>query len=173
MQIEIRDAGPEDLEAVLALNEAAVPAVNSVPMAQMEKFLREAAYFRVALVDGAIAGFLVGLTPDADYSSPNFLWFRRHYDDFAYVDRIAIAEHARRFGLGTALYRDFERRLGEQAPRLACEVNLKPPNEPSMRFHERFGFVRVGENPVDGKVVAMLVKELRQERIAHSPAPPV
>ena len=50
--------------------------------------------------------------------------------------------------------------LYARVPRLACEVNLEPPNEPSMRFHERHGFARVGEQPVDGKIVAMLVKEL-------------
>ncbi len=160
MQIEIRDARAADLDAVLALNEAVVPAVNSVPMAQMEKFLREADYFRVALAGGDLAGYLIGLTPDADYHSPNFLWFRRRYDAFGYVDRVAVAAFARRLGVGTALYRDFERHFRGRAPRLACEVNLEPPNEPSMRFHERFGFVKVGEQPVDGKVVAMLVKEL-------------
>lgn len=169
MSIEIRDARPGDLESVLALNEAAVPAVNSVPLAQMEKFLREAAYFRVALAGGEVAGYLVGLTPAADYASPNFLWFRRHYADFGYIDRIAIAGRARRLGLGSALYADFERAFTGRAPRLACEVNLKPPNEPSMRFHERQGFVKVGEQPVEDKVVALLVKELG----ANPPGPHV
>lgn len=167
MTIEIRDVETADLEAVLALNEAAVPHVNSVPMAQMEKFRREAAYFRVALADGTVAGYLVGLTPDADYESLNFRWFKQRYDDFGYVDRVAVADHARRLGLGSALYADFERHFTGRAPRLACEVNLKPPNEPSMRFHRRHGFVQVGEQPVDGKIVAMLVKEL-QERNDHA-----
>lgn len=159
MEIEIRDVQPDELETVLALNEAAVPHVNSVPLAQLEKFRREAAYFRVAVVGGRIGGFLVGLTPEADYASPNFLWFRRRYDAFGYVDRVAIAEDARRFGLGSRLYADFERHC-RGMPRLVCEVNVVPPNEPSMRFHERHGFVKVGEQPVDGKIVAMLVKEL-------------
>lgn len=160
MSIHIRDVGADDLQAVLALNEAAVPHVNSVPLAQLEKFRREAAYFRVAVVDGDVGAFLVGLMPDADYGSLNFLWFRRHYDAFAYVDRIAVADRARRLGLGSALYSDFEQHFRGRVPRLACEVNLEPPNEPSMRFHERHGFARVGEQPVDGKIVALLVKEL-------------
>lgn len=160
MGIEIRDVEAGDLETVLALNEAAVPHVNSVPLAQMQKFRREAAYFRVALVDGAVAGYLIGLTPDADYGSLNFIWFRQHYDDFAYVDRIAVVDSARRLGLGTALYDDFERRLTGRVPRLVCEVNLEPPNEPSLRFHARHGFAQVGSQQVDGKTVAMLAKEL-------------
>ncbi len=156
----IRDVQSDDLEAVLALNEASVPHVNSVPMAQFEKFRREAAYFRVALVDGAVAAYLVGLTPEADYASLNFRWFKARYDDFAYVDRVAVAEGARRLGLGSALYGDFERYFRGRRPRLACEVNLEPPNEVSMAFHRRHGFARVGEQPVDGKIVAMMVKEL-------------
>lgn len=160
MGIEIRDVAAGDMEAVLALNEASVPHVNSVPMSQMQKFHAEAAYFRVSLVGGALAGYLVGLTPDADYGSLNFRWFQRNYDDFAYVDRVAVAGHARRLGIGSALYDDFERHFTGRAPRLACEVNLRPPNEPSMTFHRRHGFVQVGSQEVDGKVVAMLVKEL-------------
>lgn len=156
----IRDVASGDLEAVLALNEASVPHVNSVPMAQMEKFRREAAYFRVALVDGTVAAYLVGLTPDADYGSLNFQWFKARYDDFAYVDRVAVAAAARRLGLGSALYEDFEKHFTGRAPRLACEVNLRPPNEVSMAFHRRHGFVQVGEQPVDGKIVAMMAKEL-------------
>ncbi|HET6629445.1 MAG TPA: GNAT family N-acetyltransferase [Woeseiaceae bacterium] len=156
----IRNADSGDLEAVLALNEASVPQVNSVPLAQLEKFRREAAYFRVALVDGAVAAYLVGLAPDADYGSLNFRWFKARYDDFAYIDRVAVAEAARRLGLGSALYEDFEQHFTGRAPRLACEVNLRPPNAASMAFHRRHGFVQVGEQPVDGKIVAMMIKEL-------------
>lgn len=156
----IRDVERGDLATVLALNEASVPHVNAVPMAQIEKFWREAAYFRVALVDGAVGAYLVGLTPEADYQSLNFQWFKARYEDFAYVDRIAVAETARRLGLGSALYGDFERHFIGKAPRLACEVNLRPPNEPSMAFHRRHGFVQVGEQEVEGKTVAMLIKEL-------------
>src|SRR5690606_41443597 len=100
MQIEIRDARAADLDAVLALSEAVVPAVNSVPMAQLEKFQREAVYFRVALAGGDLAGYLIGLTPNADYPSPNIPWFRRRYRDFGYVDRLEIASIASHLAVG-------------------------------------------------------------------------
>lgn len=162
MSVRIRDATADDLETVLAMNEAAVPHVNSIPIEQMQAFLERAAYFRLATVDGRIAGFLVGLTPDMDYASPNFRWFCRNYADFAYVDRIAIDAGARRLGLATALYDDFEGRFEQRAPVMACEVNLHPPNDGSMRFHAGRGFRRVGSQETEGgkKEVALLVKDI-------------
>ncbi len=162
MTAPIRDVEPHDLHCVLEMNEAAVPHVNSVPLAQMQKFLDEAAYFRVAVVDGVPAAFLVGLTPNADYQSLNFRWFCDKYSSFAYIDRIAVAAAARRRGLAAALYRDFESSFNSRAPRLVCEVNLRPPNPASMQFHERMGFVQVGSQVIDdgAKEVAMMVKAL-------------
>ena len=162
MAIEIRDADSRDLPTVLAMNQAAVPHVGSITLERMQTFHDHAAYFRVALADGSLAAFLIGLTPEADYDSPNFLWFRRNYVEFAYIDRVAVAGGARRLGLGSALYRDFERFFSGRVPRIACEVNLRPSNEPSMDFHRRHGFVQVGSQEIEGgaKEVAMLVKEL-------------
>lgn len=158
----IRDVRDEELPVVLALNESAVPHVNCIDLAQMQKFRAEAAYFRVAVVDDRPAAFLVGLRPDADYHSPNFRWFCARYPDFAYIDRVAVAGTARRRGLGAALYRDFEATFMGFCPRLACEVNLRPPNEASMQFHYRMGFEQVGSQTIDGgaKEVAMLIKTL-------------
>lgn len=160
--MHIRDVAPDDLQCILEMNEAAVPHVNSVSLDQMRQFHDEAAYFRVAVVEGVAAAFLVGLTPDADYKSPNFRWFCRKFSDFAYIDRVAVAETARRRGLAAALYGDFESGFTGLRPRLACEVNLRPANEASMLFHMRMGFVQVGAQQIDGgaKEVAMLVKEL-------------
>lgn len=162
MAIEIRDADSRDLPTVLAINQAAVPHVGSITLERMQRFHDHAAYFRVALADGSLAAFLIGLTPEADYDSPNFLWFRRSYAEFAYIDRVAVADGARRLGLGSALYGDFEQFFAGRMPRLACEVNLRPPNEPSMDFHRRHGFVQIGSQEIEGgaKEVAMLVKEL-------------
>lgn len=161
MPIVIRDVLPDELSIILAMNEAAVPHVNHIDLAQMQKFSAEAAYFRVALADGQPAAFLVGLRPDADYHSPNFRWFCAHYPDFAYIDRVAVSETARRRGLGAALYRDFEQ-IFARCARLACEVNLRPANEASMEFHRRMGFEQVGSQTIDdgAKEVALLIKNL-------------
>jgi predicted GNAT superfamily acetyltransferase len=162
MPTVIRNVLPAELSIVLAMNESAVPHVNSIDLAQMQKFHAEAAYFRVAIADDEPAAFLVGLRPGADYHSPNFRWFCARYPDFAYIDRVAVSEAARRHGLGAALYRDFEATFAGLCPRLACEVNLRPVNDASMQFHRRMGFEQVGSQEIDGgaKEVAMLIKNL-------------
>lgn len=40
---------------------------------------------------GAVDAFLLAFDQDADYDSPNFLWFRSRYPRFVYVDRIVVA----------------------------------------------------------------------------------
>lgn len=164
MRFTIRDATPSDLTDVLVMNEAAVPHVNRLSPAAMETLYKEASWFRVAARpdDDKLSAFLIGLTPEARYESPNFRWFCRNYPSFAYIDRVAVADHAKRSGLGTALYDDFETAFRDRAPLLACEVNLRPANPASMEFHRRRGFTKAGSQVLDNghREVAMLVKQL-------------
>ncbi len=161
MSITIRTLRPPDLDAVLELNESAIPAVNSLSREDIQWFADHAAYFRVAADAKGIAAFLVGLRDGSAYESPNYRWFSAHYAAFAYVDRVAVAERARRQGLASQLYDDFEGMMRPLVAVVTCEVNLHPPNPGSMRFHERRGFRRVGTQEIDDgrKKVALL--ELR------------
>ena len=158
----IRDVTFQDLDAVLSLNQSEVPHVGSVDLERMRWFAGNATYFRAALDDDAIAGFLVGLRPGTTYDSPNYRWFCERYEDFAYVDRVAIAGFARRSGLASQLYEDFAEAMPASVGVMTCEVNLRPPNPSSMTFHERLGFRQVGSRvSEDGdKAVAMLLKDL-------------
>lgn len=159
--IALRRVEDDDLEAVLRLNEASVPAVGSVGLERLRWFADHAAYFKVATCNGHFAGFLIGMRPGTDYASPNYRWFCDAYEDFGYIDRIAVASDARRLGLASRLYRDFETSLPPGVAVLTCEVNILPPNESSMRFHENHGFRQVGTQMLDDgdKQVAMLAKE--------------
>jgi hypothetical protein len=159
--ITLRDVGEADLGDVLRLNEASVPAVNSVDLDQMRWFASHAAYFRVAERDRLFAGFLIGMRPGTSYASLNYRWFCDAYEDFGYVDRIAISPNARRLGLATLMYRDFEASLPTSARVMTCEVNLVPPNESSMRFHAGYGFHTVGTQTLDSgrKTVALMARD--------------
>lgn len=162
MNWEICDIQHSDLEAVLALNQTEVPHVGSVDLDRMKWFAANASYFRTVTIDNKLAAYLIGLRPGTSYQSLNYRWFCDRYDDFAYVDRIAVAEFARRFGLASKLYDDFARSVPESVEFMTCEVNVKPPNETSMRFHEKLGFRQVGSLADEGgkKEVAMLLKDL-------------
>lgn len=161
---QIRTVGAGDLARVEVLNAAAIPHVNGIPWDLFERFRRQAAYFRVAEREAEILGFLVALTPEAEYHSPNFRWFQERYESFLYIDRIVVDEGARGSGLGTLFYRDLEEVARERGiPRLTCEVNLRPPNEGSMRFHERFGFEVVGRQETEdgAKEVALMAHSVQ------------
>jgi len=161
-QLRIRDAEEADLAAVHAINESEVPHVNSIGVDRFRRFIDEAVYFRVADIETGLAGYLVAFDPPATYESLNFRWFQKHYSDFIYVDRIAVAAHARRRGVASALYRDLIPFARARTPLLTCEVNTRPMNADSVAFHESFGFREVGTQETDGgaKTVSLMAVEL-------------
>ena len=162
MDFALRDVNDADLDAVLSLNEAVVPAVNSIPLEQMRWFAEHAAYFRVAMHEDQLGAFLVGLRPGIDYQSPNYRWFCDRYDDFGYIDRVAVADTARRNGLASKLYDDFRAALPGSVRVMTCEVNIEPPAEASIHFHERYGFEQIAAQRTEGgkKKVALMVRPL-------------
>ncbi len=163
MKYSICNATTADLEMVLAINESVVPHVNRIDLTDMQDFLAKAAYFRVARdEDKQVLAFLIGLDPGTEYDSPNFRWFCDHYENFAYVDRIAVAASARRQGIAEALYEDFAAVALGWTQRLGCEVNLRPANPGSLAFHHRLGFTQVGTQETNNgtKKVALLLKEI-------------
>lgn len=162
MAILIRDIITADLVAIPALNDSEIPHVNGMTEAMLECFVREAAYFRVVVCDETIAGFLIALSPGADYDSPNYRWFGQRYKRFMYIDRIVVAASFRGQGLGRALYVDLANFSQQTATQLACEVNLRPSNEESLRFHQRCGFEQVGTQQTEAgtKEVALMIKAI-------------
>jgi predicted GNAT superfamily acetyltransferase len=166
--MNLRDAVADDLPAIHAINQANVPAVGDITFAELEWYFAEAAALRVAEIDGLVAGFLLALQPGLDYSSLNYAWFSARYTDFCYIDRVAVGEQWRRRGVARALYADIEAYArAMSAPLLACEVNLRPRNDMSLAFHERQGFIEVGQQDTDGghKTVVMLLRDLRDHAL--------
>ncbi len=159
--MEISDIEESDFEPVLALNEDSIPHVSRIGAQELRWFADNAAYVRVAKIEQKMAGFLIGLRPGTSYQSPNYRWFCQNYEDFAYIDRVAVSEWARRRGVADALYDDFNR-TQSPVPRMTCEVNTRPANEGSMKFHQRLGFRQVGSQEAEGgaKEVAFLEKKL-------------
>ena len=159
--MDIRPLHSDDLVTVMQLNNAAVPAVSEVDISKLGALVAESKLSLVAEHHGVVVGFCINFAPGADYHSVNYRWFCARYDEFVYLDRIAVAETARNLGIGTALYAAVEQHV-VGTPWLLCEVNLRPRNDGSLRFHERIGFTEVGQQETDyGILVSMLAKDLR------------
>lgn len=163
MSYHIHAVDPESIPAVHAMNEDALPHVNSVTSGYFLSQLDNGSYFRAVYAAGAPVAFLLAMDETADYGSLNFLWFRSRYDRFVYIDRVVVSPTHRRAGLGGRLYADLEQWARGRTPRLACEVNIRPANDPSRRFHEELGFAPVGSQDTDGgrKTVSLMIRELR------------
>ena len=159
----VRLLTPNDLDRVLAINQSGVPGVGTIESAELAHLVDESSIALVATVDfldDVIAGFCLVLGPGADYGSVNYRWFSEHYDDFVYLDRVAIAPEFQRLGLGRAMYEEVARR-GAAAEWFTLEVNLRPRNDGSLAFHDRLGFVEVGQQETDyGCLVSLMAKPI-------------
>lgn len=163
---EIRALHESDLAAVLAMNNAAVPAVNPHDEASWLALVAMADRSWVVDDDGVLGGLLVTFAPAAAYESANYRWLSERFgstdDAFRYVDRIVVAPTHRRRGLAGALYdtlADHAASVG--AARLLCEVNVEPPNPRSIAFHEATGWSAIDDlTHGPGKVVRFFERAL-------------
>jgi len=171
-ELLVRDAVEADHAAVLALNNGATPHVNELSADAFGWIVSRADYFRVAVDDTGILGFVIALRPGHDYWSLNYQWFTQRGGEFLYLDRIVVADRARGMGVGRALYDDIDRFASGKWPRITLEVNLLPPNPGSLAFHERLGFRRVGVREEDGgtKAVALMERSTPEATSTSSPA---
>ena len=162
MSISIRDVREHELDSVLALNNAAGVTILPLDATKARFFFDHATYFRVAEVDGHLAGFLIAFDQDAAYQSSNYQWFRERYPAFFYIDRVVVASSRRGAVLGRVFYADVQSFAEVRAPQLACEVFLEPRNDVAVLFHGTYGFQEVGQQlmPETGRRVSLLAKEL-------------
>ena len=162
MSIVVRDVREHELDSVLALNNAAGPAILPLDAQRLRYFFERAEYFRVAERDGTLAGFLIGMGANSGHDSSNFRWFRERYPEFFYIDRIVVASRRRGGGVGRAFYADAQSYAELRHPHMACEVFLDGSNDPVLLFHGSFGFREVGQHVMDetGMRAAMLMKPL-------------
>jgi predicted GNAT superfamily acetyltransferase len=162
MSLTVRDVQAHELDAILALNNAAGSTILPLDGQGIARLAGYASYLRVAEADGQIAGFLLALREGTPYDSPNYHWFSERYPEFVYIDRIVIARPFRRLGLGRVFYADVTSFAEVRVPVLTCEVFLEPRDDISVLFHGTYGFQEVGQQtmPGLGRRVALLAKDL-------------
>jgi uncharacterized protein len=166
-KIHIRELARRDHERVLELNQASVQELSPLDEQRLEHILALTHQSLVAASDnGDVLAFAIAIAPGTDYDSLNYTTLGEMFESFLYLDRIAVADSARRQGLGAALYDAME---AAAAPfgRMVCDVNIEPRNDASLAFHAVRGYREVGELAHGGvKTVALMSKELGGPSIA-------
>jgi predicted GNAT superfamily acetyltransferase len=146
-------------QSIYDLNQANTPEVGSLESIQHLKQLIEfSSYNLLALKEDEIVGYIICMREGSAYGSENYKFFTQRLKKFLYVDRVAIDEQHRRAGLGQAIYEDiFAQAISDSLP-IALEVNTQPVNQPSLNFHEKMGFDRIGAKDFDDHSVAYFIK---------------
>jgi predicted GNAT superfamily acetyltransferase len=158
--VRLRPIDPADHEFVLDLNRRNVALLAPLDAPRLAQLQGWAARAAVIERDGARAGFVLTFGPGTPYDSANYEWFAQRFPEgFYYLDRIVLEPRFRRGGIGRAAYDELER---DAAPygRMVLEVNVQPPNEPSLRFHRARGYVDLAELGDERKRVVLMEKRL-------------
>ncbi|MDP3892057.1 GNAT family N-acetyltransferase [Nocardioides sp.] len=161
--ITLRPITPADHSFVLELNERNVELLAPMDESRLLQLIGWTDRADLVVVDDSPAGFVLTFAAGTAYDSENYRWFTERFGgDFYYLDRIVLDERFRRMGLGAFVYDALEERAASYS-RMVLEVNSEPPNLPSLAFHERRGYVAVGELG-DAKRVRLMSLELRGHR---------
>ena len=159
-KFQIRTMTEADLLEVWKINQENVPAVGDESLEALTEIFHQSVIALSAVADARIVGFCLVLNPGQKYESPNYTYFCERLDSFVYLDRVAVTGEYQGMGVGASLYRHVEQ--STDAHLFALEVNTKPRNEGSLRFHAREGFVQMEELETrPGKMVSLMVKKLK------------
>lgn len=157
MDLEIRPLSKSDVDSIWKINEDGLPGTGKVSPEEIEALLDFSSLSVGAYSGEKLVGFVICLPPKTAYGSLNYAWFNQRYDDFLYVDRIAVKTQYQNQKTGTLLYDFVKRNAIENGIPVTAEVNIQPPNPGSMRFHDRHGFQQVGVLDHEEKSVALFV----------------
>lgn len=156
----LRPIAPADHPQVLAWNHDHVELLAPMDEDRLRTLLGWAELGCVIHDGGRDVGFVLTFPAGTAYDSANYRWFTERYPRFYYLDRVVVDADVRRTGVATRVYDEIEDRARGLAPVMCLEVNLDPPNEPSLAFHRRRGYVEVGQDDATGHLVGLMVKEL-------------
>ena len=140
---------------IYIINQDNVPEVGSLDsIDQQKKLLSVSSYHSILLEDDELIGFAICFRESRPYWSENYKYFENKLDRFLYVDRIAIRSEYRRQGHAKRMYEDIFNFAYQDELTVTAEVNTKPANQGSIRFHEYMGFKEVGARSFDDHDVA-------------------
>ncbi|QIX25323.1 GNAT family N-acetyltransferase [Nocardioides sp. JQ2195] len=151
----LRPITADDHAFVLDLNQRNVELLSHLDEPRLAQLVEWADRADVIEHDGRRAGFVLTFAPGTDYDSENYVWFGERFGDrFYYLDRIVLDDGFRRAGLGRAAYDELERHAAAYG-RMVLEVNVEPPNQPSLDFHHGRGYVELARLGGEKQVALM------------------
>ena len=149
----------EFLEKIFILNQENTPEVGSLSSIEyLRQLIQLSSYQFYVVKDDEIKGFIICFKEKSSYDSPNYKFFCNTESKFLYIDRIAIKDPFRRQGIGKSFYELIEKIAFLKEIPLCCEVNTFPENSISMKFHENFGFKKIGNKEYEDHSVAFFKK---------------
>ena len=162
MQCRIFNVEHDDLPFVLNLNNKFSKKVGMSSINKMVYFLDKVDYFKRIELNSINVGFLIAISPNKDYLSENYRWFNKRYQSFTYIDRIVISKEYQGQGYGRFFYDHLCNHSKENSDHIACEVNTRPLNQQSIRYHEKYGFYEVGKQETENgrKCVSLLLYDI-------------
>lgn len=157
--INVSNYSELELNAIFDLNQLNTPEVGSLEsLDYLKKLIGLSAYNLLVLKSEEIVGFIICMREGSTYGSENYKFFTQRLKKFLYVDRVVVDERHRRSGLGKAIYQDIFAYVNDKNLPIALEVNTEPVNQPSLKFHEKMGFEKVGSKDFDDHSVAYFLK---------------
>ena len=151
----------KDIFSIYSINQANTPEVGSLESTEkLRDLLNMSSLVLVAKTNNEIIGFVVCLEAGAAYTSLNYKYISKKAKKFVYIDRVAIRNQHRRSGVGKSLYEiifDYSKKF--ELP-IYCEVNTKPKNQPSLDFHRKIGFFKIGSKNFQDHSVTYFLKNI-------------
>ena len=148
----------DDIPRMVEINEQGLPGTGKVSEEEMADLLQLSELALGLDNETGLAGFVLCLLPGTRYGSLNYAWFNQKFQQFLYVDRIAVTAEHRSRKIGSSLYAKVFFEANRLRVPVAAEVSLEPPNPGSMRFHFRHEFQEVGVLRHESKSVTMMMR---------------
>ena len=149
----------KDILSIYSINQANTPEVGSLESTEkLRDLLNMSSLVLVAKTNNEIIGFVVCLEAGVAYASLNYKFISKKAKKFIYIDRIAIKNQYTRSGVGKSLYEVIFNYSEKFELPVYCEVNTKPKNQPSLDFHKKIGFLKIGDKNFKDHSVAYFSK---------------
>ena len=153
----IRQMTPGDLSSAADINQGNLADVDSITIEKLGRVLADSKIALVAVEpEGSVVGFCLIIDESCGYLSDRAAWAVATSGTGLHIDRVVFDMNFSGFGLGLALYNELDRLIIETgATTLTSLVRVDPPNEHSVFFHNKRGFVEIGRSTFGGQVFAL------------------